>query len=110
MARKGNAPCSIDGCADKELARGWCTRHYNRWKRYGDPQASVRVRAENYGGETCRAAECQKSIQAQGYCPAHYQRWRSYGDPLGSAPRAPERTIEDLRREAHEGAPGGSAA
>lgn len=30
-----------------------------------------------------------------------------YGDPLGTAPRKPAKTIEELRREAYEGTPGG---
>lgn len=110
MARNGNAQCSIEDCSGVELARGWCVKHYNRWKRHGDPLAEVRVRAESYGDETCRAPECVQRIQARGFCPAHYQRWRLYGDPLGVAAQRPVRTLDDLRREAHEGAPGGTVA
>lgn len=29
--------CSIDGCASRVLARGWCAKHYSRWQRHGDP-------------------------------------------------------------------------
>lgn len=29
--------CHIDGCPRPASARGWCQRHYDRWKRYGDP-------------------------------------------------------------------------
>lgn len=28
--------CSIDGCEGRMRARGWCSRHYNRWKYAGD--------------------------------------------------------------------------
>lgn len=31
------ALCSIDGCDNRIEARGWCNRHYLRWRRYGDP-------------------------------------------------------------------------
>lgn len=31
------ANCSVDGCASDALARGWCSRHWQRWKRNGDP-------------------------------------------------------------------------
>lgn len=31
------ATCSIDGCAAKVRARGWCTKHWKRWRYHGDP-------------------------------------------------------------------------
>ena len=29
--------CSIDGCGKPPAMRGWCSMHYNRWYRHGDP-------------------------------------------------------------------------
>ena len=29
--------CSIDGCENVHRARGWCSTHYNRWNKHGDP-------------------------------------------------------------------------
>lgn len=29
--------CSVAGCGNKVIARGWCRAHYQRWARYGDP-------------------------------------------------------------------------
>lgn len=29
--------CSVDGCCSQLLARGYCKRHYDRWRRHGDP-------------------------------------------------------------------------
>lgn len=29
--------CSVDGCEKRILARGWCQRHYGKWRRHGDP-------------------------------------------------------------------------
>ena len=30
--------CDIEGCAGGlPIVRGWCTKHYSRWKKYGDP-------------------------------------------------------------------------
>lgn len=34
-------PCTIDGCADPQVGRGWCRKHYLRWHKTGDP---MRVR------------------------------------------------------------------
>lgn len=31
--------CQIDGCSNPSDRRGWCTRHYMRWYRNGDPVA-----------------------------------------------------------------------
>lgn len=31
------AVCTIAGCAEPVVARGWCHRHYMRWRRRGDP-------------------------------------------------------------------------
>ena len=30
-------PCSVDGCETAAITRGWCQKHYRRWKRHGDP-------------------------------------------------------------------------
>ena len=29
--------CSVDGCERPAYARGWCSRHYQRWRNNGDP-------------------------------------------------------------------------
>ena len=29
--------CSVDGCERKQLAKGFCSKHYNRYLRHGDP-------------------------------------------------------------------------
>lgn len=30
-------PCKIEGCDRSHVARGFCQRHYRRWKKHGDP-------------------------------------------------------------------------
>lgn len=36
--------CSIDGCNGAHYARGWCLRHYARWRdRGGDPSVNLRA-------------------------------------------------------------------
>lgn len=34
--------CSIDDCGRPVFARGWCNRHYNRWRSHGDPLTTLR--------------------------------------------------------------------
>lgn len=31
--------CSVEECASKVVARGWCDKHYRRWRKHGDPLA-----------------------------------------------------------------------
>lgn len=33
--------CSVDGCDRPVQARGWCFRHWKRWRKYGNPQHVV---------------------------------------------------------------------
>ena len=30
--------CSLDRCKNEHLAKGFCGKHYYRWKKYGDPE------------------------------------------------------------------------
>ncbi|WP_415395194.1 HNH endonuclease signature motif containing protein [Rhodococcus globerulus] len=34
--------CSIDECEGRHYARGWCEKHYNRWKKHGDPSICLK--------------------------------------------------------------------
>jgi hypothetical protein len=29
--------CEVDGCGRPHLARGYCSKHWRRWQRHGDP-------------------------------------------------------------------------
>lgn len=35
--------CIIDGCSNVAKARGWCSTHYTRWNRYGDPHFTKKL-------------------------------------------------------------------
>lgn len=39
---KAIRPCSIDSCEGTHFARGWCHKHYVRWRKHGDPLYSMR--------------------------------------------------------------------
>jgi hypothetical protein len=103
MGRKGNEPCSVEGCENSELARGWCTMHYWRWKKTGDPGEADPRRAPNGSNTVCTVEDCSTPAHARGYCPAHLGRWRLYGDPLGKAPERKQRTVDELRARLRAG-------
>lgn len=39
-----NLTCSIEGCDRKREKRGWCSAHYKRWRRHGDPEVMKHFR------------------------------------------------------------------
>lgn len=80
------------------MGRGWCTAHYLRWRRHGDPLA---------GGATRKAVRPECSVEgcshpqlAKGYCGSHYGRWKRHGDPA-SGGASPGDRLSWL--EAHKG-------
>jgi len=38
------ATCTVDGCDGQPTAKGWCSLHYQRWRRNGDPLVVKRGR------------------------------------------------------------------
>lgn len=34
--------CAISGCAKHQKSRGWCSKHYARWAKHGDPEFTLR--------------------------------------------------------------------
>lgn len=41
--------CSIEGCADPPRSRGWCARHYEAWRRHGDPLGGAGLKKTRKG-------------------------------------------------------------
>lgn len=73
--------CSIPGCGSKMLARGWCSKHYQRWKRMGDPEMSLRREAG-----PCIVAGCEvEGDGGHGFCAKHYRRAYRHGDATATS-------------------------
>lgn len=39
--------CSISGCGGPVRARGWCSKHYQRWRNHGDPLTMLKPQSPN---------------------------------------------------------------
>jgi len=65
--------CSIEGCQNTgKLRRGWCNKHYWRWRKHGDPLKTREIQ----GNRPCSVESCEDLIHAKGYCRKHYAEWR----------------------------------
>ena len=91
--------CTIDGCDKLAFARGWCTTHYERWRRHGDPMNAGRgpqffTAEERFNARTERRGDCliwTGGTQGNGYpkmivngssVPSHRYAWESVHGPI----------------------------
>lgn len=69
--------CTIENCAKKCIAKGYCAMHYRRNKRHGDPYfvapKGVRIGTEI---QKCSVEGCEKKHLAKGFCKPHYFQQR----------------------------------
>lgn len=86
---KRSVQCAVSECNQQRTARGWCGMHYQRWRRFGDPEFHPPAPAR-----ICTIEGCSKVPNARGLCPAHYYRWSTYGDPLVGRQK-PRRTLTE---------------
>lgn len=67
--------CSIEGCATKHYAMGWCNKHWSRWRKHGDPLLGART------VRLCSIEGCDRKHLRNGFCNMHDFRNRKFGDP-----------------------------
>ena len=71
--------CSIPGCTSAVVSRGWCSKHYTRWQRHGDPLVTSRTPPMPEGATVKFCPRCSKrkpladfslrpSGKPKGYC------------------------------------------
>lgn len=72
-----NNSCAVDSCERNKYCKGWCTRHYQRFLKYGDPEAQApsRARLATDGERSCCESACARPVKARGMCKAHYEVW-----------------------------------
>lgn len=74
--------CDVGGCSRPARARGWCVRHYQRWRRWGDPTAS----GPRFSPKACNVEGCERRHHARGLCQMHWRRRRDHGTPQEDRP------------------------
>lgn len=74
--------CEVDGCASAASLKGYCPKHYQRWKKWGDPTK----RDPEYTKRKCSISDCANDAFCRGWCRSHYDRWYEQGDPLYRRP------------------------
>lgn len=76
---KATRTCSIPGCDKPHLSRGWCSAHWTRWKRHGDPLGGGTARQPM--PDHCTAEGCPNPPHARGMCATHWRRDKAERDP-----------------------------
>lgn len=84
-----------EGCDEPPVARGYCGRHYQRWRKYGDPSV-VRVGRRKPISPECLI--CGGPVHARGYCGYHYGNWWKHGDPNWAPPERERATCSECDR------------
>lgn len=72
--------CSIENCHNTSRgAKGFCQRHYKRYKAYGNAEAPRPARAKKVK-PICSVEGCEITYHALGLCPKHLARFKRTGD------------------------------
>ena len=81
--------CSVEGCDKKPVGRGWCPKHWTRWKKWGSVEDRPRPTPK-----ICRIEGCDVPSRARDLCKRHYGRWLRQGNPeislMGKADHRPD--------------------
>jgi Recombination endonuclease VII len=67
--------CSVEGCDNKHLARGLCSKHYQRLQDSGD----FVPRPKPDPKRPCSVDGCTNYARLKGMCEKHYHRMRRHG-------------------------------
>lgn len=75
--------CKVSTCTNPAWSRGWCSTHYGRVRKYGDPQEWKPVQRKGVTTRTtCRVPQCGRPLhnKISELCNRHYLRLRRQGD------------------------------
>ncbi|MBY6005380.1 HNH endonuclease [Salipiger bermudensis] len=67
--------CKIEGCNKPKFGRGWCSKHYAKWRKYGDPT----VVRQNQAHGLCEFERFWMNVSVSEGC----WEWTAGKDPNG---------------------------
>lgn len=67
--------CSAEGCDKPAFRRSYCSMHYSRLLRHGDP--SIKSKPKVMTEKRCSVNGCSNPHYGKGWCKKHYLRWYS---------------------------------
>ena len=88
--------CAVSDCDRTRCIRGWCSMHYQRWKRHGDPITIARSGPQR---RQCQVDNCDILGRSNGWCEPHWYRVSRYGDPEATSIRMSPGTYTECRAE-----------
>lgn len=73
--------CSVEGCNNKKHVKiGYCSKHYEKFKKYGDPLAGrSNIYLPGEAPKLCTVDKCNSVHDHGGLCHAHYLRKKKLG-------------------------------
>ena len=72
--------CSVVGCSRSNHSKGFCTLHYARFQKYGDPN-KVAFTRKSLPLKKCAVTECENETPKKRFCDYHDKRSRKTGSP-----------------------------
>lgn len=80
MAEDSKKRCSVEDCESPAYARGWCIKHYSRWKTHGDVTVVKKGGVPRLPPRPCSVDGCDRPVATRELCESHYCRWRAKRD------------------------------
>lgn len=76
--------CSLPGCDNPHVAKGYCKPHWRAWKKYGDPRL-----LRPWGRTHCTFPGCTKPHRCNGLCSKHDAQRRRIIQATTALPKVP---------------------
>jgi hypothetical protein len=66
--------CSFKECTNKAVCKGYCDKHYRRFKKFGDASKVI-----TFIPKQCSATNCERQSKVKGFCDMHFRRFIKNG-------------------------------